>query len=100
MKPQVREAVGWLLYDSPDYLTLAWDRDADPPTLKGGDPKASGLCLLKAVILELKRLACSRQQETSEYALNCKKTLEGSSVRFNQRSEKLSPKINNRKGQK
>ena len=56
MKPQVREAVGWLVYECEGYLTLTWDRDAEPPTLKGGDPKASGLVLLKSNIQELKRL--------------------------------------------
>lgn len=57
LKPQVRETVGWLVYEAPDYITVAWDRDADPPTLKGGDPKASGLVLLRGDILELRRLA-------------------------------------------
>jgi hypothetical protein len=56
MKPQVREAVGWLVYECDYYVTLTWDRDAEPPTLKGGDPKASGLVLLKTDIKELKRL--------------------------------------------
>lgn len=56
MKPQVREAVGWLVYEGEDYITVVWDRDAEPPTLKGGDPKASGLVLLRSDILELKRL--------------------------------------------
>jgi hypothetical protein len=51
MKPQTREAVGWLVYDCELYLTLTWDRDADPPTLKGGDPKASGLVILKSDIV-------------------------------------------------
>lgn len=54
MSPQVREAVGWLVYNCDQYLTITWDRDAKPPTLKGGDPKASGLVLLKSDILELK----------------------------------------------
>jgi hypothetical protein len=56
MKPQVREAVGWLVYECEDYITLTWDRDAEPPTLKGGDPKASGLVLLKSGICEFKKL--------------------------------------------
>ena len=50
MTPQVRETVGWLVYESEYYLTLTWDRDSEPPTLKGGDPKASGLVLLKSDI--------------------------------------------------
>lgn len=53
MGPQTREAVGWLVYDCDLYLILSWDRDAGPPTLKGGDPKASGLVLLKSDIVRL-----------------------------------------------
>jgi hypothetical protein len=56
MQPQKRETVGWLVYECSEYLTLAFDRDAGPPTLKGGDPKASGLVLLKSDVLEMKRL--------------------------------------------
>ena len=56
MKPQVREAVGWLVYDCDQYITLTWDRDSEPPTLRGGDPKASGLVLLKSDILEIKKI--------------------------------------------
>jgi hypothetical protein len=56
MKPQVREAVGWLVYNCEDYIIISWDRDADPPTLKGGDQKASGLVLLRSDILELRTL--------------------------------------------
>ena len=54
--PQIRETIGWLVYESHDYITVCWDRDASPPTLKGGDPKASGLVLLRGDILELRRL--------------------------------------------
>jgi hypothetical protein len=88
MKPQVREAVGWLVYECDYYVTLTWDRDAEPPTLKGGDPKASGLVVLKTDIQELKRLEakalplqnncyCHLNSATpkskSEYALQPKK---------------------------
>lgn len=72
MKPQVREAVGWLVYECEYYITLTWDRDAEPPTLKGGDPKASGLVLLKSNILELKKLEASAlpPQKNSYWHLN------------------------------
>lgn len=71
MKPQIREAVGWLVYKCSDYLTLSWDRDAEPPTLRGGDPKASGLVLLRTDILEFKKLVvCRLLQENSECVLN------------------------------
>ena len=56
MKPQVREAIGWLVYECDQYITLTWDRDAEPPTLHGGDAKASGLVLLKSDILEMKKI--------------------------------------------
>lgn len=56
MKPQIREAMGWLVYECEQYVTLTWDRDAEPPTLKGGDPKASGLVLLKSDIVEMKKI--------------------------------------------
>ena len=58
LKPLLREAVGWLVYDGEDYIVLCWDRDAGPPALKGGDSKASGLVLLRGDILELRRLIC------------------------------------------
>jgi len=71
MKPQVREAVGWLVYECEQYVTLTWDRDAEPPTLHGGDPKASGLVLLKSDILGLKKLEiCRPLKENSECHLN------------------------------
>jgi len=56
MSPQIRETVGWLVYECEQYITIAYDRDVGPPTLKGGDPKASGLVLLKTDILEMKKL--------------------------------------------
>lgn len=72
MKPQVREAVGWLVYECDYYITLTWDRDAEPPTLKGGDPKASGLVLLKSDMLEFKKLEVRMLplQKTSNCHLN------------------------------
>jgi hypothetical protein len=56
VKPQIRECIGWLVYSTEDYVTICWDRDAEPPTLKGGDPKASGLVLLRSDILELRQI--------------------------------------------
>jgi len=54
MMPQIREAIGWFVCESDQYITLSWDRDSKP-TLHG-DAKASGLVLLKSDILELKKL--------------------------------------------
>ena len=77
VKPQVREAVGWLVYEGEQYVTLAWDCDAEPPTLKGGDPKASGLVLLKSDILQLKKLETNERpsQKTSNCHLNSPETI-------------------------
>jgi len=72
MKPQIREAVGWLNYQCEDYLVLSWDRDTQPPKLKGGDAKASGLVVLKSAVLELIKLQVHELplQENSECHLN------------------------------
>ena len=77
MQPQVRETVGWLLYECEQYVTLTWDQDAEPPTLKGGDPKASGMVLLKSDILELKRLEVHEipLQKNSNCHLNFSETI-------------------------
>jgi hypothetical protein len=55
MKPETRETIGWLVYESLDYIIVCWDRSAEPPTLKGGDPKASGLVILRSDILEVRK---------------------------------------------
>jgi hypothetical protein len=65
MKPQIRKAVGWLVYECEQYITLTWDHDDEAPTLYGGDAKASGLVLLKKDILELQRMS-------SDFELNLK----------------------------
>jgi hypothetical protein len=44
------------MYEELDYVIICWDRDAGAPTLKGGDPKASGLLILRSDIGELRRL--------------------------------------------
>ncbi len=84
MKPQTREAIGWLVYDCELYLTLSWDRDAEPPTLHGGDPKASGLVLLKSDILNLHLLKVRPQvsQKSFDWNLNCKRPIVESEYAF------------------
>ncbi|NLF88074.1 hypothetical protein GX563_04540 [Candidatus Bathyarchaeota archaeon] len=91
MQPQVREAVGWLVYEAEKYIILSWDRDAAPPTLHGGDPKASGLVLLRSDIIEFRRLADFLPQELGvEKCLNCNRPLKKNRVcASSQRSEKL-----------
>ena len=56
MRPETREAVGWLVYECQDYVIITWDRGAESPTLKSKDPKASGLVILRDDILELRRI--------------------------------------------
>ncbi|MCL2477816.1 hypothetical protein [Candidatus Bathycorpusculum sp.] len=56
MGPQIRETVGWLISETEVCVTICYDRDTAPPTLRGGDAKASGLVLLKSAILVLKKL--------------------------------------------
>ncbi len=70
MQPQVREAVGWLVYEAENYIIISYDRDAGPPTLHGGDPKASGLVLLKSDILRMAELnlKSKRDKQETEYA--------------------------------
>ena len=62
MQPQTREAVGWLIYEAESYIIIAWDRDAGPPTLHGGDPKASGLVLLKSDVVRMIALSPEDQR--------------------------------------
>ena len=84
MQPQIREAVGWLIYDCELYIILTWDRDAQPPTLNGGDPKASGLVLLKSDILEFQKLKiCPLPlQKSSNWSLNRKQPIQEDEYAF------------------
>jgi hypothetical protein len=84
MKPQTREAVGWLIYDCEQYIILSWDKDADPPTLHGGDPQASGLVLLRTDIVRLVRFfpEALPLQKTSNWHLNSKQPIQESEYAF------------------
>jgi hypothetical protein len=72
MKPQVREAVGWLIYECDEYINLFYEHEAEPPNHRGGDPKSSGAVLMKTDILALRRLGIYRQplQKSSNCHLN------------------------------
>jgi hypothetical protein len=76
MQPQVRQAVGWLVYECNLYVTIAWDHDSEPTTLCGGDSKASGMVLLKSDILDLQKLPIDQLllQKNSECHLNLEQT--------------------------
>jgi hypothetical protein len=78
MQPQLRESIGWLVYECELYIILSWDRDADPPTLHGGDPKASGLVLLKTDIVDFQKLKTHPLplQKKFDWALNCKQPIQ------------------------
>lgn len=71
LKPQIRKVVGWLVYACEQYLTIAWDHDDQPPMLRDGKLKASGLVLLKTAILELNKLNTQNQTGVG-LDLNCK----------------------------
>ena len=99
MQPQTREAVGWLVHDCELYVILAWDRDAQPPTLHGGDPKASGLVLLKSDILDLQKLKIRSLplQKSFDRALNCKQPIQETEYAFRRPSGR---KTHSSKGEK
>jgi hypothetical protein len=90
MKPQTREAVGWLIYECDRYVTIAWDQEAEPPTLHSGDPKASGLVIMKTDILELKKLGIYTQasQENSKCHLNSAESIATSEYALQPRKRK------------
>ena len=102
MKPQVRKAVGWLVYECEQYVTLTWDCDDEPPTLHGGDPKASGLVLLTTDILELKRLGTYPQplQENSNCHLNSPEPIQEDEYAFRPSERKTHGVQNSRRKQK
>ena len=52
----IRETLGWLVYECDDYITVTNNKDAKPPTVKGEDPKASGIVVLRETILTFVRL--------------------------------------------
>jgi hypothetical protein len=100
MKPQKREAVGWLIYDCEEYIVFSWDRDADLPTLRGGDAKASGLVLLKSDIVMLESLSeeISFSHENSNWVLNSSKPTGRGEYAF-RTSERKTHRAKNSKGE-
>jgi hypothetical protein len=97
MQPQTRETIGWLVYEAEGYIIISWDRDADPPTLRGGDPKASGLVLLKSDIVSYKKLSPG-QQRSSE--LNLKSTQHKQGIEYAFRpSERKTHRAKSSKGE-
>jgi len=56
MRPQVREAVGWLHKENGEAVWILWDRGVSNLPHERVRPEESGLVLLKADVLELRRL--------------------------------------------
>jgi hypothetical protein len=71
VQPQTREVIGWLVYEAETYIIISYDRDSGPPTLHGGDPKASGLVLLKSDVLRMVTFS-PEHQRSSELNLKSK----------------------------
>jgi hypothetical protein len=94
MEPQTREAVGWLVYDCDRYIILSWDKDAGPPTLKRGDPKASGLVLLKSDIVRLVTFFPEPLplQKTSNWHLNSEHAIQKDEYAFRSSERKTQRK--------
>ncbi len=82
MQPQIREAVGWLIYEAEQYIILSWDRDAGPPTLRGGDPKASGLVLLKSDIVRWIKFCPQPLPKNLDLTLKSKQPIQESEYAF------------------
>lgn len=97
MKPQVREAVGWLIYEAETYIIISYDRDSGPPTLHGGDPKASGLVVLKTDIVSFKKCS-SGHARSSELNLKSKHDNKESEFAFRP-SERKTQRAKSSKGE-
>ena len=97
MQPQVREAVGWLIYEAEKYIIISYDRDAGPPTLHGGDPKASGLVLLKSDVVRMVAFS-PKHQRSSELNLKSKQHKEESEFAFRP-SERKTHRAKSSKGE-
>ena len=58
MHPWIRETVGWLDYEDQDHIRIVWERFAMPDPPNEAKPRATGLVILKEVILEMRRVRC------------------------------------------
>jgi hypothetical protein len=97
IQPQTREAVGWLIYEADTYIIISWDRDAGPPTLHGGDPKASGLVLLKSDVVRMIAFS-SEHHRNFELNLKSKQHKEDSEFAFRP-SERKTHRAKSSKGE-
>jgi hypothetical protein len=82
VQPQIRETMGWLIYEAEKYITISWDRDADPPTLHGGDPKASGLVILTSDIIQWEKFYPEPLPKKDEMNLKSREVIKGPEYAF------------------
>jgi hypothetical protein len=54
--PLVRETVGWLDYQSEDYIRLIWERYAEPSIDEQSRVRITGLALRKCDIIEVLKI--------------------------------------------
>jgi len=55
-RPWSRETIGWLDYEDEECLRLVWERFAMPDPPNEAEPRATGLVILKKVIVEMRRV--------------------------------------------
>ena len=55
-RPWSRETIGWLDYEDEECLRLVWERFAMPDPPNEVKPRATGLVILKKVIVEMRKV--------------------------------------------
>ena len=56
-QPWLRECVGWLDYDGPDYIRIIWERLIEPNPPDNARLRSTGLAILRKAIMEIRRVA-------------------------------------------
>lgn len=54
--PMEKETIGWLDHEEPGHIRLVWERYTAPPSMRSGSPRGTGLIILRADVLEMRRL--------------------------------------------
>ena len=55
-RPWSRETIGWLDYEDEECVRIVWERFAMPDPPNEAKPRATGLVILKKVIVEMRRV--------------------------------------------
>ena len=55
-RPWTREAIGWLDHEDMNHIRIIWERSAMPGPPNGSKEWASGLVILKATIVDMRRI--------------------------------------------